>query len=111
MKLNDDQLAELEKIRGWACCLEPERRFMAEIKFAALKREIAEHAEYDWEGNPINWCAALLTGDEDELESLKRARDGFLWLNNNIHNYGTDAFLNYLKAAIQDALLTTEEQG
>ena len=39
MDLSDDQLAELERIRGWACCMEPERRFMAEIENAALKRE------------------------------------------------------------------------
>lgn len=29
--MSDDQLAELERIREWACCMEPERRFMAEI--------------------------------------------------------------------------------
>ena len=36
MDLSDDQLAELERIRGRACCMEPERRFMAEIENAAL---------------------------------------------------------------------------
>ena len=40
MKLNDAQLVELERIREWACCLEPERRFMAEAETATLKREL-----------------------------------------------------------------------
>ena len=40
----------------------------------------------------------------NELVALKRVRDGLFWLNNNIHNYGSDEFLGYLQAAIQDAL-------
>lgn len=43
---------------------------------------------------------------ESKNEALKRARNGLLWLNNNIANYGSEDFLGYLKAAIQDALLT-----
>jgi len=42
MELNENQLAELERIRGWACCFEPERRFMAEIKVAQLKESLKE---------------------------------------------------------------------
>ena len=41
MNLSEGQLAELERIRGWACCLEPERRFMAEVENAALKGIVA----------------------------------------------------------------------
>ena len=46
---------------------------------------------------------------EAENVELKRVSNGLLWLNNNIHHYGTDEFLGYLKDAIQDALLTAEE--
>ena len=38
--MSDDQLAELERIRGWACCMEPERRFVAEVENAVLKSAI-----------------------------------------------------------------------
>ncbi len=34
---SEEQLAELERIRSWACCLEPERRFLAEIRSASLR--------------------------------------------------------------------------
>ena len=34
MELSNEQLAELEEIHGWACCMEPERRFMAGIRVA-----------------------------------------------------------------------------
>jgi len=37
--MNEQQLAELERIRSWACCFEPERRFMAEIRVAQLEDE------------------------------------------------------------------------
>ena len=37
--MSDEQEAELERIRSWACCLEPERRFMAEVKVAQLEAE------------------------------------------------------------------------
>ena len=37
MELSDEQLVELERIRGWACCMEPERRFTAEIKNASAR--------------------------------------------------------------------------
>ena len=46
---------------------------------------------------------------EAENAALKGVRDGLLWLNNNIDHYGSEDFLEYLKAAIQDALLTAEE--
>ena len=36
--LSEEQSAELERIRGWACCQEPELRFMAEIKATKLER-------------------------------------------------------------------------
>jgi len=39
MKLTRDQEAELEKMRRWACCFEPERRFLADVECAALKQE------------------------------------------------------------------------
>jgi len=39
-----------------------------------------------------------------EITALKRVKNGLLWLNNNIHNYGSDEFLGYLQDAIQDAL-------
>ena len=37
--MDESQLTELERIRGWACCLEPERRYLAEIKADNLKVE------------------------------------------------------------------------
>lgn len=39
MPLTNEQLVELERIREWACCFEPERRFMAEVKIAQLEAE------------------------------------------------------------------------
>ena len=42
MGLNKLQALELERIRGWACCLEPERRFMAEVKVAKLEAELEQ---------------------------------------------------------------------
>ena len=61
----------------------------------------------------INGYCSVYCQDVGELQkenaALKRVRDGLLWLNNNIDHYGSDDFLGYLKAAIQDALLTAEE--
>ena len=92
MKLGDAQLAELERIREWACCLEPERRFMAEVKVAALKREMDEWRAYHRDATELAEAVsmsgnmrispsdrakmntmtarlgALLTGGEDETE-------------------------------------------
>ncbi|GAG04028.1 unnamed protein product, partial [marine sediment metagenome] len=46
---------------------------------------------------------------EAENEALQKVRNGLLWLNNNLANYGSQDFLAYLRAAIQDALLTKDE--
>lgn len=54
------QQAELERIRTWACCFEPERRFMAEVKNAQLETEnetLKEIQRY-----AIELCHALPSG-------------------------------------------------
>ena len=51
MKLSEAQLAELERIRSWACCMEPERRFMAEVENAALKR-LRAYVKERWKESP-----------------------------------------------------------
>lgn len=83
---------------------------------AALKRENERLQKR------LSRIEKLIDGDEydkmreytarlaDENAALKRVRNGLLWLNNNIDNYGTDGFLGYLNAAIKDALLTAEDQ-
>jgi hypothetical protein len=36
-------------------------------------------------------------------ERLRAALNGFVWLDNNRHNYGTDAWLGWFDAAVTDA--------
>ena len=37
MELSQIQKSDLEAMRRWACCLEPERRFWAEIRLASAR--------------------------------------------------------------------------
>jgi hypothetical protein len=37
------------------------------------------------------------------LQELEAVANGVIWLDNNIHNYGTDEWRGYFKAVLRDA--------
>lgn len=39
----------------------------------------------------------------EAIEWLTSGNNGLLWLGNNLHNYGGEQFLSFLKAAIEDS--------
>jgi hypothetical protein len=53
--------------------------------------------------NEMERLEALLTEAEQALDKLSRANNGILWLSNNIHNYGGNDFLNFMRSAIEDS--------
>lgn len=81
MELSEAQLAELARIRSWACCLEPERRFLAEIEIVQLKARIA-HLEFTleleeaWEETEHTFFADFLVVKIEELQEIIRVQEG-----------------------------------
>ena len=71
---------------------------------------LCQHHERVAGGEASRWQVRPLLNDscpvcvvESALDKATRGCDSLLWLANNLHNYGSDAFLHFLKGAIEDA--------
>lgn len=40
---------------------------------------------------------------DSRVDELEAVANGVIWLDNNIHNYGSDAWRDYFKAVLRDA--------
>ncbi|MBA2742511.1 MAG: hypothetical protein H0U46_10920 [Actinobacteria bacterium] len=75
--------------------------------------EAAEQERDHWKSEVAGLASEQRVADsiEAENEQLRVVANGVIWLDNNIHNYGSDAWRGYFKAVLRDAraALTPEE--
>lgn len=51
----------------------------------------------------LNFCIEEREKLRVQLRELEAVANGVIWLDNNIHNYGSDAWRGYFKAVLRDA--------